>query len=691
MISISNPNISPSPEQLAIIDTARQCRNILVEAIAGSGKTTTILELARTLPDVSILQVTYNKSLKDEVRQKAKGLHNLVIHTYHSFARACFDVDGYDDHIFDMILSEKMLPKQTTAYNIVCLDETQDQTKLYFDFMKYTLGFLPTFPTLIVLGDRYQSIYEFKGTDARFLTLADRIWNRPFVTLPLSTSYRLTHPIASFLNRDVLHDHRIQTVKDGPPVCYIRCDPCHISHCTLLMSKMQPYKPHDIFILTPSLKGKHTKWLENILVKQGVPCYYPTSEDTRLDDEIIDGKVVFCTFHQAKGRERKCVIVYHFDLSYFTFYARDCNMSVCSNALYVALTRSSETLIVLESFKSEPLSFLPPLTELKTRSYIDVHEVFYQGVGMKDSKPEDDEIHQTSVTDLLKFVKDKYLLSLTTLVEQMFVLEQKKQYLIDLPDKLQMGQTVESVSEINGLVIPSIYESETLGRSSIVDYVDEHMRSKKKGHYLRAYYDKIKNNTSIKRYIQYALLYTSLQHGVLNNLAQIDDVSWLKDKMVDDCHRLLDQELGKRGDNAPVEFEVPVFYECVDYNEYGIIQLSGRIDAFHASPDASQKRLYEIKCVDALTLEHFLQLVVYAWMDMESSTDDAGETIYKLLNLKTGEVYRLDLTKTNVVKINDIILILFKNKFGESKRMTNKEFLDMFTPFSEKGVPKTLV
>jgi hypothetical protein len=205
------------------------------------------------------------------------------------------------------------------------------------------------------------------------------------------------------------------------------------------------------------------------------------------------------------------------------------------------------------------------------------------------------------------------------------------------------------------------------------------MRSKKKGHYLRAYYDKIKNNmSSIKRYIQYALLYTSLQHGVLNNLAQIDDVSWLKDKMVDDCHRLLDQELGKRGDNVPVDFEVPVFYECVDYNEYGVIQLSGRIDAFHASPDASQKHLYEIKCVDALTLEHFLQLVVYAWMDMESTTYDVGETVYKLLNLKTGEVYRLDLTKTNVVKINDIILILFKNKFGESKRMTNKEFLDMF-------------
>ena len=286
-----------------------------------------------------------------------------------------------------------------------------------------------------------------------------------------------------------------------------------------------------------------------------------------------------------------------------------------------------------------------------------------------------DEIHQTSVTDLLKFVKDKYLLPLTTLVEQLFVMDQKRQYLVDLPDKLQMGQTVESVAEINGLVIPSIYESETLGRSSIVDYVDEHMRSKK-SHYLRAYYEKIvpvsstshSTTSTIKRYTQYALLYTSLQHGVLNNLAQIDDVSWLTDKMVDDCHRLLYRELGAR--DIPIEFEVPVFYECTDYNEYGVIQLSGRIDAFQ------QNRLYEIKCVDALTLEHFLQLVVYAWMDMESSTDEAGSTTYTLLNLKTGEVYRLD--ATNVTKINDIILILFKNKFGESKRMTNREFLDSF-------------
>lgn len=657
---------SPSLEQLAIIDNARQGNNIIVEAIAGSGKTTTILELARTLPTLSILQVTYNKSLKDEVRQKAKGLDHLIIHTYHSFARSCFDVDGYDDHIFDMILTEKMLPKRLPPFQLVCLDETQDQTKLYFDFMKYVLGFLPPYQ-MIILGDRYQSIYEFKGTDARFLTFADRIWDRPFVSLSLSTSYRLTHPIASFLNKDVLGEDRMHTLKDGPPVCYIRCDPCHISHCTLLLSKMQPYEPKDIFILTPSLKGKHTKWLENILVKQGIACYYPTSEDTKLDDEIIDGKVVFCTFHQAKGRERKCVIVYHFDLSYFTFYARECNTEVCSNALYVALTRSSETLVILESFKSEPLPFLPPLEVLKKRPYVDVHEVFYDGRGFKDTKPEENEKHQVTVTDLLKFIKDKHLLPLTTLVDQLFTVGQTKQYLVNLPDKLSMGQTVESVSEINGLVIPSMFESETLGRSSIIDYVDD--RIEKSSHYLKAYYEKIKVNTStLQKYIQYAMLYTSMQHGVLNNLAQITDVSWLTNQMVDDCHRLLYLELG--ANESITEFEIPVGYDCLDYNEYGTITISGRLDVMQQNP----RCVYEIKCVESLTLEHYLQLVVYAWMDQSTTTDETSA--YKLLNLKTGEVYVLDATKEDV--LSDIMLILFKNKFGESKRLTNCEFLELF-------------
>ncbi len=36
-------------------------------------------------------------------------------------------------------------------------------------------------------------------------------------------------------------------------------------------------------------------------------------------------KLVFSTFHQVKGLERKVVIVYSFDDSYFDFYQRESN------------------------------------------------------------------------------------------------------------------------------------------------------------------------------------------------------------------------------------------------------------------------------------------------------------------------------------------------------------------------------
>jgi superfamily II DNA or RNA helicase len=46
---------SPSPEQELVIKALKQGRNARVNAVAGSGKTTTILQVARALPDRKIL------------------------------------------------------------------------------------------------------------------------------------------------------------------------------------------------------------------------------------------------------------------------------------------------------------------------------------------------------------------------------------------------------------------------------------------------------------------------------------------------------------------------------------------------------------------------------------------------------------------------------------------------------------
>ncbi len=73
-------------EQVAIINSTG---NIKINAVAGSGKTTTVIEYARTRPkSSSILYIAFNKSVKLEAVKKfaEKGLDNVTVETAHSLA-----------------------------------------------------------------------------------------------------------------------------------------------------------------------------------------------------------------------------------------------------------------------------------------------------------------------------------------------------------------------------------------------------------------------------------------------------------------------------------------------------------------------------------------------------------------------------------------------------------------------------
>ncbi len=73
-------------EQLAIINSIG---DIKINAVAGSGKTTTIIEYAKARPATSkILYLAFNKSVKLEAQKKFadRGLHNVKVETAHSLA-----------------------------------------------------------------------------------------------------------------------------------------------------------------------------------------------------------------------------------------------------------------------------------------------------------------------------------------------------------------------------------------------------------------------------------------------------------------------------------------------------------------------------------------------------------------------------------------------------------------------------
>lgn len=73
-------------EQLDIINSTG---NIKINAVAGSGKTTTIIEYARARPrSARILYIAFNKSVKLEAKRRFRelGLHNVTVETAHSLA-----------------------------------------------------------------------------------------------------------------------------------------------------------------------------------------------------------------------------------------------------------------------------------------------------------------------------------------------------------------------------------------------------------------------------------------------------------------------------------------------------------------------------------------------------------------------------------------------------------------------------
>ncbi|MFD7993785.1 UvrD-helicase domain-containing protein [Streptomyces mexicanus] len=76
----------PTEQQQKIIDAALAGRDIAVQALAGTGKTSTLQMVTRRMPDKRIGYVAFNRSIADEAKRKFP--RNVTADTSHAFARA---------------------------------------------------------------------------------------------------------------------------------------------------------------------------------------------------------------------------------------------------------------------------------------------------------------------------------------------------------------------------------------------------------------------------------------------------------------------------------------------------------------------------------------------------------------------------------------------------------------------------
>lgn len=714
-----------SEEQQNVIDNIRRNANVIVDACAGSGKSTTILSTALAMPERRFLQITYNSSLRKEIKEKVKQLEikNVAVHTYHSLAVAKFLKSAHTDSGIRKILYEKLPPSSVIlTQDVIVLDESQDMTHLYFQFIVYYLHHMcKSSPEhrvqIMVLGDYMQGLYEFKGSDIRFLTCAEEIWckcpfliNQNFVHCSLKTSYRITKPMASFVNTVMLGEERLCAVKDGEPVYYIRNSTWNLQRIVVHYIRdliQNGANPSDFFVLGGSVKGPNSaiRKIENALSEANIPCHVPMFEDGKIDEKVMEGKVVFSTFHCVKGRQRPYVFLVGFDQSYMTYFGRTLDTSVCPNTLYVGATRATHKMFLLESDQNahdRPLEFLKMThTEMRSQPYVDFkgtpRTVFYQRVKEND----DGKIrHQTTPTDLIKFIPEEILEALIPILDKIFTNMDApfEQTSLDIPSVVQPDSSknaFEDVSDLNGIAISSMFydylaaswnetadDSETYPDNILYDIIQNSiaMMHSNEHAYLKQVFRELSSECdSIEDYLYMANIFVATQEKLYFKLKQIPRTAynWLNTGILSECKKRIMAVLGEETSRSRPSMENTIIQKMSEEDHSNIDHLLSktfpdRLFRFTARIDLeTDVAVWELKCCSTITHEHMLQVVIYAWL--MRTLEPNFEKPFKIFNIRTGEIRLLECDKT---VLDDIVISLLRGKYEDCEKKPDADFVE---------------
>ena len=69
----------PTLEQIEVINAAKTGQDLIVQALAGTGKTTTLKLLAEALSDKTGTYIAFNRAIVDEARTKFPSNVNVFI------------------------------------------------------------------------------------------------------------------------------------------------------------------------------------------------------------------------------------------------------------------------------------------------------------------------------------------------------------------------------------------------------------------------------------------------------------------------------------------------------------------------------------------------------------------------------------------------------------------------------------
>jgi len=404
----------PSTEQQSAIEAVQAGKCLSILAVAGSGKTTTMLQIASSLPcHRRVTIITYNRSLKDECQQRIQscGLsHRVAAYTVHGLVTKVSKSVCNDDHKLNQVIKrwddevannmeDKDDEENVIMFDLLMIDEAQDLRPSFYKAICHVIqksqallvrrndhAFRSSACPLqiCIVGDCKQLLYDFPtyGNDkasARYIKEPEKYWGqftqpREWITTNLSTSYRLTPNVAAFANtiwgtKIVGGNTRVPNL----PVEYI-CrypyptdDPASLTklHPSLLTNLIDEYGSENVIFLAQSVKNEQSpiratvNAIMTLKDAKGRQKYnFHINESRRgyeggKDADNLKNKVRVWTFCGSKGCEADCVVVFNLDM-------RTVGRIHSLNQVGVALSRAKKRLVVIHGMSYSKVSSYSP-------------------------------------------------------------------------------------------------------------------------------------------------------------------------------------------------------------------------------------------------------------------------------------------------------------------------------------------
>jgi hypothetical protein len=288
------------------------------------------------------------------------------------------------------------------------------------------------------------------------------------------------------------------------------------------------------------------------------------------------------------------------------------------------------------------------------------------------------------------------------------VMEKKE---LEIPSILPTKTGFEEISDLNGNVLPIMFYDHLLARRSknhkcvfqqlILSQI-QHFKPKKHTFLKEIVQNMPKTCESPSDYLYLANLHLAIEEKLYSKISQIeaDEYNWLSDSVIQQCYDRLDtvlhlDEMGSECNSnecnssewtpekvlihgSANEDHIEIDHCLMAHlGDEFLFRFTARVDLW------TENTIWEWKCTSKITVEHKIQLVIYAWLwhmvyasstsSSSSSKEKEEKKIFRLFNLKTGELFELS---ANVEQLTTIVVAVIKGKYLTKTKKEETDYLE---------------